>query len=162
MTTPTTDPSCKRCDNWLIGFEQRGDTCTECLANGDGHDHTSPEHEQHRERARELARLVQAAERDAARTDPEARSPEQAELNAVILPTAGVEYIVAHPHDPRPLDQQPRVRTLRRVAVTAHELATRYQRPIETWIWDTEHHELDGPYPYPYHGPRDPMPDRSP
>ncbi len=156
MTTTPTDPRCIRCGTWLLGFEQRGDTCNECLAKGYGasHDDTSPEYERQMERARELERLQQEAERDAARTDPAARSPGRAELNALLLPTAGVEYVVSHPHDPRPIEQQPRVRTVLRAVVTARELATRYQCPIETWIWDTERHELDGPYPYPLPGTR--------
>jgi len=156
MTTTTTDPRCKRCGNWLIGFEQRGDTCAACLGTGDGRDHddTSDHFERQMERARELERLHQEAELDAARTDPEARSPERAELNALLLPTAGVEFVVVHPHDPRPIEQQPRVRTVLRAVVTARELATRYQCSIDTWIWDTEHHELDGPYPFPIPGTR--------
>jgi hypothetical protein len=39
--------TCKRCGNYLLGAEERGDTCNECLGKGYGqqHDDTSPEYD---------------------------------------------------------------------------------------------------------------------
>ncbi len=99
----------------------------------------------------EREHLIEQMEQEAAReaASPEALTPEQADLHEMLLPEAGIEYVVVHPDDPLPIEQQPRLPTVLRMIVAAHELSTRLQGPVELWVWDAERGRFHGPYPYP-------------